>query len=152
MEYSPVADAAFCFSCRCFSGNEKNSGQIEKTFITTGFNSWYRATTKFKKHQISKFYINRVAAMDNYCSNKSIDEIIDNSVTLQLSKKENERLKNRELMKRLIDVIICLTKSGKPLRGHDESDTSHQKGLFLEVINLLSKYDVTLKTHLEKWP
>lgn len=55
-------------------------------------------------------------------------------------------------MKRLIDVIICLTKSGKPFRGHAESLTSHQKGLFLEVIHLLSKYDVTLKSHLDNGP
>jgi len=36
LEYSPTADAAFCFPCRCFSGNEKNCSQLELTFSTTG--------------------------------------------------------------------------------------------------------------------
>lgn len=103
LEYSTIADAAFCFSCRCFNGNEKNIGQTEKAFTKIGFNSWYRATIRFKAHQISKFHVNSVEAMNHFCSKKSIDEVIDISKTLQ---REDERLNNRQVIKRIIDVII----------------------------------------------
>ncbi|XP_025192695.1 zinc finger MYM-type protein 1-like [Melanaphis sacchari] len=99
LEYSPIVDAAFCFPCRCFNGNESNIGQTE-----------------------------------------------------QLSKRESERLNNREMMKRLIDIVICLAKCGKPFRGHDESHTSYQKGMFLELIQILYKYNTVLKTHIDSGP
>ncbi|XP_060863377.1 zinc finger MYM-type protein 1-like [Metopolophium dirhodum] len=58
LEYSLIVDAAFCFPCRCFNGNESNIGQTEKVFTKTGFNSWYRASERLKSHQISKYHIN----------------------------------------------------------------------------------------------
>jgi len=152
LEYSPLVDAIFCFSCRCFNGNELNIGQTEKVFTKTGFNSWYRASERLKSHQMSKYHINSQTAMNNFCNNKSIDEVIDSNKTLQLSKREAERLNNREVMKRLIDIVICLAKCGKPFRGHDESHTSYQKGMFLELIQILYKYDTVLKTHIDSGP
>jgi hypothetical protein len=55
-------------------------------------------------------------------------------------------------MERLVDVTICLAKGGRPFRGHDESINSHQKGLFKEFIQVLSKYDVVLKDHIDFGP
>ncbi|KAL4091411.1 hypothetical protein QTP88_026107 [Uroleucon formosanum] len=43
-------------------------------------------------------------------------------------------------------------KSCKPFRGHDESHTSYQKGMFLELIQILYKYDTVLKTHIDSGP
>lgn len=152
LEYSPLVDAAFCFPCRCFNGNEINTGQTEKVFTKTGFNSWYRASERLKSHQMSRYHINSNTAMNNFCSNKSIDEIIDSNKTLELSKREADRLNNRAIMKRLIDIVICLAKCGKPFRGHDESSKSYQKGMFLELIQILYKYDTVLKTHIDSGP
>jgi len=52
-------------------------------------------------------------------------------------------------MKRLIDIIITLTKGGRALRGHNEKNDSFEKGLFLEIVHLLSRYDPVIKNHLE---
>ncbi|CAG9833905.1 unnamed protein product [Diabrotica balteata] len=40
-------------------------------------------------------------------------------------------------------------KGGKPLCGHDETKESNGKGLFLEIVQLLKKYDLTFKVCLE---
>lgn len=101
LEYSPKIDAAFCFPCRCFNGNKSNSGQTEKVFSKTGFNSWFKAFERLKSHQMSKYHINSTKAMNNFHSIKSIDEVIDSHKTLQLSKRKSERLNNREIMKKL---------------------------------------------------
>ncbi|KAL4123380.1 hypothetical protein QTP88_015576 [Uroleucon formosanum] len=58
LEYSIVANAVFCFPCRCFSGNEGNSSQLEYAFSKIGFKNWYRAIDRFKKHQQPKAHIN----------------------------------------------------------------------------------------------
>lgn len=55
-------------------------------------------------------------------------------------------------MKRLIDIVVCLINSGKPFCGHDESNTSYQKGMFIELIQTLCEYDTVLKTHIDSGP
>lgn len=55
-------------------------------------------------------------------------------------------------MERLIDIVICLAKGGRPFRGHDESKISIERGLFLDLVDLLSKYDPILKDHLTNGP
>uniref|UniRef100_A0ABD2XBT5 HAT C-terminal dimerisation domain-containing protein n=1 Tax=Trichogramma kaykai TaxID=54128 RepID=A0ABD2XBT5_9HYME len=45
-----------------------------------------------------------------------------------------------------------MVKGGKPLRGHDESADSNEKGLFLEVVDLLKRYDVEFKEYLDNAP
>lgn len=151
LEYSPVADAEFCFSCRCFSGNEKNFSQLEPTFSKTDFKGWYRALDMFKKHNLTKAHINSTKSLVHFKNSKSIDKIIDDNKKLYLAKREEERLHNRSIMERLIDITICLAKGG-PFRSHDESTNSLQKGLFKEFIQILSKYDVVLKRHIDSGP
>jgi len=47
---------------------------------------------------------------------------------------------------------LCLAKSGKPFRGHFEIDSNVCNDLFLDIVDILKKYDLTLLTHLEKGP
>lgn len=43
-----------------------------------------------------------------------------------------------------------MEKSGKPFRDHHENSFSVAKGLFLDFIDVLKKYDNVLENHLEK--
>lgn len=45
-------------------------------------------------------------------------------------KKETERIQNRKLMERIIDLIICLAKCGKSFCGHNESLKVTKRRLF----------------------
>jgi len=53
---------------------------------------------------------------------------------------------------RIIDVVLLLAKTGHPLRGHREHSESTNRGLLLEVTELLAKYDLVLKNHFENGP
>ncbi|KAL7289097.1 hypothetical protein TKK_0017046 [Trichogramma kaykai] len=55
-------------------------------------------------------------------------------------------------MKKLIDIIIILAKGGKPLRGHNEKEESCEKGLFLEIVQLLKKYDRDFESYINLAP
>lgn len=93
LEYSIATDSAFYFPCRCFSGNEYNSSELDKAFSSTGFKKWYIGTEKFKKHQQSKTHLNNTISLINFSDLKSIDEIIDSNKTLVLNKREFNALK-----------------------------------------------------------
>lgn len=101
------------------------------------------------QHQYCQNQTNNSTALSNYLTLKSIDCQLNMARQLAISKKEEERLENRKVMYRLIDFVICLVKSGRPLRKHDESEKSNNQGLFRELLNLLSKYDNLFRCHFE---
>jgi hypothetical protein len=56
---------------------------------------------------------------------------------------------NGDIIKRLIDCTIFLSFQNLAFRGHDESESSLNKGNFKEFMSFLSKYDPNLKTFLD---
>ncbi|XP_060867743.1 uncharacterized protein LOC132943005 [Metopolophium dirhodum] len=153
LEYSVKLDRAYCFSCRVFlHSNGKNNGQLDKTFSHLGFNNWRLGTNKFRTHQLSMSHINSTTSMSYFLNCKSIDVLIDKSNEIQLAQKEKQKLHNRQIMYRLIDVTLCLGLGGRPFRGHIEKSSKLHQGLFIELVNLLKKYDPVLKYHLDNGP
>ncbi|XP_060854976.1 zinc finger MYM-type protein 1-like [Metopolophium dirhodum] len=153
LEYSVKLDRAYCFSCRVFlHSNGKNNGQLDKTFSHLGFNNWRLGTNKFRTHQLSMSHINSTTSMSYFLNCKSIDVLIDKSNEIQLAQKEKQKLHNRQIMYRLIDVTLCLGLGGRPFRGHIEKSSELHQGLFLELVNLLKKYDPVLRDHLDNGP
>lgn len=65
---------------------------------------------------------------------------------LQLMNTEKQKWKN--LLSRLLDITLFLSKQNLAFRGHDETKGSSNKGNFLELVKLLSQYDAVLKEHI----
>ncbi|XP_060846280.1 zinc finger MYM-type protein 1-like [Rhopalosiphum padi] len=153
LEYSPKADLAFCFPCRMFNGaTGLNAGQSEIVYSKTGFKNWKLATIRFNVHQKTKVHLNSSSALSNFLDSKSIDVVLDKTCEHINSQKEIQRLKNREIVKRIIDIILCISIGGKPLRGHTEKTNDVHKGLFLDIVSLLSKYDSLFNEHFISGP
>jgi len=112
IEYSPSKDAAFCFPCRLFKGNSINGGQIDLAYTSKGFKNWKDSVRSFSRHQASKAHLFSSTSWHNVLNEKSIDVIMNENKSLVLLEREKERLNNREMMKRLIDIIIILEKTG----------------------------------------
>ncbi|KAF0767777.1 zinc finger MYM-type protein 1-like, partial [Aphis craccivora] len=153
LEYSPKFDLAFCFPCRMFNNsNGINVGQTDKAYTTTGYKNWKAATIKFKAHQMSKVHLNCITSLSNFLHSKPIDVLLDEERELTRSQREEQRLTNRKVIQRLIDVTLFLGIGGKPFRGHSEKKDDVYKGLFLGIVDLLKKYDPILKKHFETGP
>lgn len=153
LEYSKVLDAAFCFYCRCFSfAVTSHRGHIDQAFIKKGFKSWNCAIMKFKIHQKSSMHVGSSNSLDHYTKQKPIDVQLEKEKERYLNELEKKKLNNQSIMKRLIDIIICLAKGGRPFRGHDECSVSSEKRLFLDICELLSRYDPVLKNHIDNGP
>ena len=63
--------------------------------------------------------------------------------------RERERQTNREILTRLIDLTVYLARQGLAFRGDNDSNSSNNRGNFLELVNLFSRYDSVLKMHTE---
>lgn len=153
LEYSISKNAAYCFPCRFFALHDSSRpGVIDGAFTSTGFSSWHKAIEKFDLHQGSKCHQFSVKGWEHFKNNQPIDAIMDEAKKEELKVKEEKRLKNIKYMSRLVEIVRLLAKGGKPLRGHNETETSNEKGLFLEIVNLLKKYDPFFKTYFENIP
>lgn len=53
-------------------------------------------------------------------------------------------------MKRLLEIVCVLEEHELGVQGHTEDENSSNRGKYVYLINLLSKYDETLKVHLQQ--
>ena len=56
---------------------------------------------------------------------------------------------NRRYLARLVDVAKTLAKCGMPFRGHNEKKDSLNRGNFLEIVGLLSRWDPIFAEYIE---
>lgn len=104
-----------------------------------------------EKISLSKHHKNAEAArLDFVNHNRHIDVMIDASRREERNRQERERVRNREYLSRLVDVTKTLSKSGRVFRGHDETESSHNRGNFLETVNLLGRWDHDFADHLRQ--
>lgn len=152
LEYSAEMDGAFCFVCKFF-GNEIVCDQINASpFMSNGFHNWKKANAAFKTHEKSQAHIINKEKHDAYKKNKKIDELIDESRVITNQQKEKKRQENRNILERYVEIVRKLIIGGRPFRGLDETKESFERGLFLDVVELVSRYDDTLRHHLEEGP
>ncbi|CAH0547004.1 unnamed protein product [Brassicogethes aeneus] len=139
--YSPRVNSLFCFCCWLFN----NSNQTVWSDPKNGFKNFKKGPEKISQHE--KSHLHRMAYNKLVITKLRLSKDLT-VIEQQISKEKLEVTKNREAIKRLIDIILYLAKQSLPLRGHDESEKSQNKGNFLELVNLIKKYDAVLAAHL----
>ncbi|CAN6694901.1 unnamed protein product [Malus baccata var. baccata] len=139
LEYSISKDAAFCLHCYLFKINFSQLGS--DAFTGVGFKKWKNARECFDKHvgPIGSFH-NKAREAASYLMNQKTH--IEAVVIKQL---EEECMKYRLCLNASIDCTKFLLRQGLPFRGHDESDTSNNRGNYLELLQFLADHDEKIK-------
>ena len=81
---------------------------------------------------------------------QNIASTLDSARKIEIENFNVKVRENRKIIKRLIDVAIFLCTQELTFRGHDESETSFNRGNFKELISLLNRYDTYMGNFLEK--
>ena len=131
-------------------------------FVTFAF--LFVAVIKNKRSQrsiigIGKRHIDATVDLHNFCFHIPVNEQLSNEAAKTETARKQEVRKNREVMKRLIDITLCLAQEGMAFRGHREVDEPSFfaeeevldetcTGNFRSVVNLLAKYDAPLSNHI----
>lgn len=139
MVFSPISNNLYCFCCRLFAVSN-----IQTTF-TTGFQKWWKLNPKVLDHETSCEHLENFEKWKTLEMRLKSHTTIDDAA-LQLMNTEKQKWKN--LLSRLLDITLFLAKQNLAFRGHDETKASSNKGNFLELVKLLSKYDAVLKEHI----
>lgn len=139
MVYSPIKKSLYCFCCKLFTHHE-----TKQSFVN-GFNSWWKLNPKVSEHENSEGHLSCFEKWKILENGLRLQKTIDHEHQMVL---DQEKKKWRDILSRLLDVILFLARQNLPLRGHREGISSDNRGNFLELVNLLSKYDPVLKEHM----
>ncbi|KAG5585111.1 hypothetical protein H5410_045545 [Solanum commersonii] len=125
LEYSISADAAYCLPCYLFQGENINQGD-GNVFSTKGFTNWHRK--------------------DSFATHIGPP----NSVHNQFKRKCEDLIREQQSIQA---AFYKLDDKSFAFRGHDESESSLNKGNFLEVLSWLAAICDAIKPFvLEKAP
>ncbi|KAH0724640.1 hypothetical protein KY284_000505 [Solanum tuberosum] len=130
LEYSIDDDAIFCLCCYLFKNEFESRGNAGKSFTQDGFKTWNHGPERIRLH------VGEVNSIHNKCLNRMLDFANQRQSIQSSLHKQSEKTKSdyRIRLNASIDVVRFLLRNGLPFRGHDESEDSDYKGLFLELL------------------
>ncbi|CAH2291402.1 zinc finger MYM-type 1-like [Pelobates cultripes] len=139
-------EAFFCSICIAFSNSSSS--------FTSGCSNFRHCYQAANKHESSKSHSDAVSAYFTMKTNRSIDTLLNQA---QVSRRKKEILQNIEVLNRIFNIVKLLGKQGLPFRAHGTNESLYNlnnieinHGNFLEIVLLLSQYDIPLKNHLDK--
>jgi hypothetical protein len=95
---------------------------------TVGVDNWKKSTEKIKEHKKTEAHMVSMVRWSNF-KQRPLEEAFRRAD--------------------IEDITLYLARQDGGFRGLDESRTSLNKGNFLELVQLLAKYDSTLKRYLD---
>ncbi|CAN0920277.1 Zinc finger MYM-type protein 1 [Linum grandiflorum] len=128
LEYSTAEDAAYYLDCYLFRHEVGNKSGGDK-FIGKGFTNWSKPS-KLEKH------VGEFNSLHNDCRRMS-EALMQQSQSIQIAlDKQSDKTKKdyRIRLEASVKCISWLLKHGLPFRGHDESEDSNNRGLFLSLL------------------
>lgn len=133
----------FCFPCLLFSNKDNKNVWISNGY--SDLNNFHKAAAK---HDLSEKHLDSCLKFQTFGKGR-IESSFNKQFKLDIERHNAKVDRNRNIFKRLIDVVCFLGKQELAFRGHAETTSSLNKGNFLELVDLLAKYDGNLATHLQ---
>nr|CAI5854557.1 unnamed protein product [Callosobruchus analis] len=140
---SSTRNKLYCWNCVLFS-NDKFS-----VWGKTGYNNLQNLSGAIEKHEKSQEHISSSIKFELF-GKQNIANVIDTARKRDIENFNEKVRENREILKRLIDAVVYLSKEECSFRGHDETSASDNKGNFKELIDFLKTYDQKLERFLSE--
>ncbi|XP_050500714.1 uncharacterized protein LOC114327646 [Diabrotica virgifera virgifera] len=149
LSYSEERKALFCTICLAYS---VESNKDQSSAFVRGMSDWKHVYQRINEHESSISHGKNCETYFMYIKNQTIEKILFGNVVEMRNKKVAS---NRHVLDVIIDVIKLIGKRGLSYRGtaneaaYNLENENLDHGNFLEIILLLSKFDVILKKHLD---
>lgn len=146
LSYDSTGEKFFCYVCMAFG---KDSANVFQKGVALNPK---HCTTRVKEHEGISSHISAAESFIRFDRSRSISDLVNYQLhSARLVEVKN----NQEVVKRIIEWILCVGRQGIPYRGAFEStkfynDPSVNHGNLLEILMTASKQDALLKGHLEK--
>lgn len=144
--YSTHLDGALCSPCVLFADYPARLSL--QALVNSPFKRWFRVTNAIKSHDSKPYHIDAVVKAKSFVN--TIENPAFKVSNMLDSKKLANISNNRALLSHIIRAILYLSQQGQPLRGHDETKESKNRGNFIELLYLLAQYSPELEQHLQR--
>ncbi|XP_020411107.1 zinc finger MYM-type protein 1-like [Prunus persica] len=133
-------DAAFCLYCYLFKSNFKIGQGCSDVFTEVGCRNW-------KKKDKIRQHVGGVGSVHNQSRKYCVDFMNQKQhiQTVLVKQSDQALIDYRICLTASLDYVRFLLKQGLPFRGNDESDTSNNKGNYVELLQFLADHDEKVK-------
>nr|XP_021325593.1 zinc finger MYM-type protein 1-like [Danio rerio]XP_021329268.1 zinc finger MYM-type protein 1-like [Danio rerio]XP_021330174.1 zinc finger MYM-type protein 1-like [Danio rerio] len=138
-----VSHAFYCFPCLLFQ-----SPGTETLWTTTGVRDLKHLSEKCKRHESSRSHLDNAMRLQ-FFGKLSIFQQLDEGYRIGIRSHNEEVRKNRHILSRIIDCVKFCGAFELALRGHDESESSDNPGIFHGLVDFVASLDGVLKEHLD---
>ncbi|CAL2241821.1 unnamed protein product [Prunus armeniaca] len=138
LEYIKEKDAAFCLHCYLFKCDFDKQGKAGSVVFTEkGFKNWRKGPGHFRDHvgQVGSLH-NKATQHCTYLMNQK-----QHVETIVIKQTDQACSNYRILLTATLDCTRYLLRQGLPFRGHDESETSRNKGNYVELLQFLANHN-----------
>ena len=137
------ANAVFCFPCVLF----KSTGS-DAAWTDTGVRDMKHLSEKMRRHENTKMHLDNSVKLA-LLGKVNIATQLDEGHRLAVKKHNEEVDKNRHILSKIIDCVKFCGAFELALRGHDETDSSDNPGVFKGLVDFVASLDGVLSEHLE---
>ncbi|KAL2083806.1 hypothetical protein ACEWY4_021579 [Coilia grayii] len=132
---SSTTNRLYCWPCLLMGKSQ--------TWSVEGFADIKNLDRATKRHDKCKDHVGAAIRL-GLLGRMPIDQVVDEGVRLQNTQHNAKVRRNRDTLKRLIDVTALLGMQELSFRGHVEGSNSDNKGNYREVAELVARYDHVL--------
>lgn len=135
--YSEKLDCVYCQPCWLFPQQQDTHGNPTIKFRTSGIRDWKHISERILSHEGSIIHARACVVYEQWRKHRTIDVTVDKRL-------EEEKNFWRKVLERILNVTLTLATCNLAFRGTNEKFEHNNKGNFLSIIELLSKYDPIL--------
>ena len=153
ISYSHIKNALFCIPCLLFTDEALRGEHLRlkhQRVMLSQTKVFPDGRNNLKVHEASSCHRSAVVAQALFLQGQMVQGSFSKNLEADAIKRNTEVVRNRSIVKRIVDTIVFLGGQGLSLRGHREMLTSNvvKGGNFLEALKFLSIYDPTMQQHL----
>lgn len=149
LTYCKKENSLYCTVCLAYA----KPSASESAFIKGGMTAWKHVHQRIEEHERNQVHRDSAEAYFMMASQADIVSLLSGK---QVSLHRDQVRKKRQVMDRVIEVIKVIGKCGLSYRGtkfeaaYTWDNIAVDHGNFLEMILLLSKFDVSLQEHVNE--
>ncbi|KAL4126545.1 hypothetical protein QTP88_010766 [Uroleucon formosanum] len=139
--YSVVLNKAYCETCWLFA--DRKNPKLKLNWVN-GINDWQHISQKIQVHELSIQHIEAIKLRVLWVKNQTVDKKLEEHIS-------DEARYWRDILLRLIKIILFLTSGNTGLRGNEgKTENLGDEGNFLRTVRLLADFDPVLSKLLYK--
>ncbi|CAF1302516.1 unnamed protein product [Rotaria sordida] len=151
LEYSIEKNSTYCYYCRHFGAPTSSSNKKPQTdaFINNGFKNWKKALDKSKGFDQHLKSLGHILATSNYTLYQQRKQSQSNVINMIDKGRIEQIRRNRLRLIKIASALLLCSRQAIGIRGHDERESSSNKGNFIEILKWASSTDPIVKSIFE---